>query len=431
MPATRPIVQVALDLLNLHRAVQIAKEAVDGGVDWLEAGTALIKSEGMNAVRELRRTFPEHTIVADMKTMDVGAFEVEIATKAGANVVIIMGVSDNGTIQEAIRAGKQYGAKIMVDLMSVPDKPARGRQIQEFGADYLCIHVGIDEQMTGGNPCAELQKVAKAVDIPVAAAGGLNSETVNAAVESGASIIIVGGAIIKASKVTDATGTIIKALESGKSIKTDLFKKYGEDQLYEALKKVSTPNIADAMHTKGAMVGIRPIREGYKMVGRAITVRTADGDWAKPVEAIDRAEEGDVIVINSGSGHIAIWGELASWSCVQKGVAGVVIDGAVRDVDDIKKMELPVFARYTAPNAGEPKGFGEIDAEITCGGIIVKSGDWIVGDDCGVIVIPSERASEICNRSLDVHERENRIREEIQRGSTLSKVLKLEKWEKQ
>ena len=83
-----------------------------------------------------------------------------------------------------------------------------------------------------------------------------------------------------------------------------------------------------------------------------------------------------------------------------------------------------------APNAGEPKGFGEIGAEITCGGICVREGDWIVGDDSGVVVIPQEKAVEIANRAIDVHERENRLREEIKRGSTLSKVLRLKKWEK-
>jgi 3-hexulose-6-phosphate synthase/6-phospho-3-hexuloisomerase len=430
MTSDRPVLQVALDLLDNHRALQIAQEAVEGGVDWLEAGTALIKSEGMNAVRELRKLFPDHTIVADMKTMDVGAFEVEMASKAGANIVIIMGVSDDGTIKEAIRAGQKYGVKIMVDLMSVPNKPERAVQLQEFGANYLCIHVGIDEQMTGGDPSAELREVASTVDIGVAAAGGLNSETVINAMDAGAGIIIVGGAITKASKVTDATKTIITAMEKFEPIKTELFKKYGEGEIYQAFSKVSGPNIADAMHKKGAMVGIKPLREGYKLVGKAVTVRTADGDWAKPVEAIDHANKGEIIVINSGSGHTAVWGELATWSCVQKGIGGVVIDGAVRDVDDIKKMDVPVFARNIAPNAGEPKGFGEIGAEITCGGICVKNGDWIVGDDSGIMVIPTERAREICNRSLDVHERENRIREEIQRGSTLSKVLRLEKWEK-
>jgi 3-hexulose-6-phosphate synthase/6-phospho-3-hexuloisomerase len=252
-----------------------------------------------------------------------------------------------------------------------------------------------------------------------------------AALEAGASIIIVGGAIIKAAKVTEASQIIRKAMDEGKAVKTELYRKYKEDELQEVFSKVSTPNIADAMQKRGTMEGILPrVNRGTKMVGRALTVKTADGDWAKPVEAIDKAKEGDVIVVDVGGGEIAIWGELASWSCKQKGVAGVVIDGAARDIDEILKIDFPLFSRHIVPRAGEPKGHGEIGSEIEAGGRLVRTGDWIVGDESGVIVIPQEEAVEMANRALDVFERENRIREEIQRGKTLSSVLELEKWEK-
>ena len=75
----QPLLQIALDFMNLDRAMEIARESVKGGVDWLEVGTPLIKSEGMNAVRTLRKAFPEHKIIADMKIMDVGGIEVEMA----------------------------------------------------------------------------------------------------------------------------------------------------------------------------------------------------------------------------------------------------------------------------------------------------------------------------------------------------------------
>jgi 3-hexulose-6-phosphate synthase/6-phospho-3-hexuloisomerase len=430
MARKEPILQVALDVVDLHRALQIADEAVKGGADWLEVGTPLIKSEGMNAIRALKKKFPEHTIVADMKTLDVGAFEVEMASKAGASVICVMGMADDPTITESVNSAKKYGSKVMVDLLNVPNKPARARQVQEFGVEYVCTHISIDAQMVNKSPLNDVKNISKAVKIPIGVAGGLNSETVPEAVKAGANIIIVGGAINKAPKVEAATKLIKKSIHTKKAIKSEWYRKHGEDELYEAFMKVSTPNLADAMHKKGAMVGIRPLRNGYKMVGRAVTVRSADGDWAKPVEAIDRAKKGEVIVINSDSGHIAVWGELATWSCQVKGIGGVVIDGAARDIDDIIKMDIPVFSRYTAPNAGEPKGFGEIGAEIICGGISVREGDWIVGDDSGVVVVPQERAVEIANRAIDVHERENRLREEIQRGSTLSKVLELRKWEK-
>ena len=117
------------------------------------------------------------------------------------------------------------------------------------------------------------------------------------------------------------------------------------------LMQVSAPNVTDAMHRKGAMTGIISVCGNVKMVGRAVTVQTFPGDWAKPVEAIDIADENAVIVINNDGGiHVAPWGELATLSCVKKGIAGVVIDGAVRDIDDIRAMKYLFFAKAVVPN---------------------------------------------------------------------------------
>jgi 3-hexulose-6-phosphate synthase/6-phospho-3-hexuloisomerase len=318
----------------------------------------------------------------------------------------------------------------MIDLIGVPNKVQRAKEVESLGAAYLCIHIGIDEQMRGKKPFTTLKELVKHTNLPVAVAGGLNSETIAEAVNAGARIIIVGGAITKAKNVTEATRTLKKAMVEKKAMNTVLFKKYDKTQLKEAFMMVSTPNISDAMHKQGAMRDIRPVLPGIHMVGQALTVRTLDGDWAKPIEAIDKAEAGWVLVVDVNRGKTAVWGELATWSAKLKGLAGVVIDGAVRDYDDLLKIKFPVFSRYIVPNAGEPKGFGEIGAEITCGAQSVHTGDWIIGDESGVVVVPQEIAQEIANRALDVKEQENRIREEIKQGGSLGSVLKLKKWEK-
>ncbi|MCJ7698115.1 MAG: orotidine 5'-phosphate decarboxylase, partial [Thermoplasmata archaeon] len=373
---------------------------------------------------------PAKTIVADMKTMDTGALETEMAAKAGADVICLLAASDDSTILDALKSARKYGVKIMIDLIGVPDTVKRAKELEKLGADYLCIHVGIDEQMQGKKPLHVLSSLVKHTNLPIAVAGGLNSETVADMIRVGARIIIVGGAITKAKNVTEATKRMKKAITEKKSIKTELFKKYDTTQLYEAFMLVSTPNISDAMHKQGAMQGIRPITTGFHMAGRALTVRTIDGDWAKPIEAIDKAEKGWVIVVDVNGGNTAVWGELATWSAKLKGLAGVVIDGAVRDYDDLLKITFPIFSRHIVPNAGEPNGLGEIGAEITCGSQTVRTGDWIIGDDSGVVVVPQEIAQEIANRALDVKEQENRIREEIKHGGSLGSVLKLKKWEK-
>ncbi len=430
MKPKEPVLQVALDFLDLERALQVAGEAVAGGVDWIEAGTPLIKSEGLNAVRELRRRFPHHVIVADMKTMDAGRAEVEAAAKAGADIIDVLGAASDSTLKECVEAADNYGAEVVVDLIEVGDPVDRARAAEAAGADYIAVHTAIDMQMRGGDPFERLKVVANAVDIPIAVAGGINSETAARAVESGADIVIVGGAIIKSKDARRAAEEIKRAMLSGEAVKTVLYKRVGLGSVRETLLRVSTANLSDAMHRSGELEGILPISPGLRMAGPALTVRTYPGDWAKPVEAIDLAEEGDVIVIEVGGVAPAVWGELATHSAIQKKAAGVVIDGAIRDSVDIRTLGFPAFARIITPTAGEPKGFGEINVPIRAGGRRIFPGDWLVGDDDGVVVIPRDKVVEVANRSMDVLEKENRMRGEIEAGSTLSQVAYLEKWEK-
>jgi 3-hexulose-6-phosphate synthase/6-phospho-3-hexuloisomerase len=419
---------VALDLLELDRSIQIAREAIAGGADWIEAGTPLIKSEGMDAVREMKKALPGVKIVADMKTVDTGAMEVEMAAKAGADIVAMLAASDNSTVEDAMRAARKYGVQIMMDLLTEPDPVNRSKELEKMGVDYICVHVGIDQQMRGRGTIDLLKQIAKEVKTPVAAAGGIDALSGAEAISTGAAIVIVGGNVVRSADVTRSAQTIRDAIDHavvGAQQRESL-----DDELISILKEVSTPNISDAMHRKGAMRDVHPINQGSKIVGTAITVQTFAGDWARPVEAIDLGGPGIVLVINNGSNYIAPWGGLATLSCKMRGIEGVVIDGAVRDVDEIRAMNYPIFASAIVPNAGEPKGMGEINAEITCGGQSVKPGDYIVGDDSGVVVIPRERAYEIARRAKEVEKNESRMYEEIRRGSTLSQVAKLKKWEK-
>ncbi|MDV2481721.1 bifunctional hexulose-6-phosphate synthase/ribonuclease regulator [Methanoculleus sp. Wushi-C6] len=424
-----PVLQVALDLLELDRAVEIADEAVRGGADWIEAGTPLIKSEGMQAVRTLRERFPGHEIVADMKVADTGAVEVEMAAKSGAGIVCILGDADDTVIAEAVRSARKYGVRIMADLINVGDPVSRSRELAALGVDYINAHVGIDQQMLGKSSLDLLRRLAGEVGVPVAVAGGLDAATASEAVAAGASVVIVGGNIIKAADVAGAARRVREAID-----RPEIRPREEESQdaairrLFEA---VSAPNVTDAMHRKGAMSGVFSLCGRVKAVGRAVTVRTVAGDWAKPVEAIDVAGPGDLLVIsNDGRTDVAPWGELATHSAKNRGIAGVVIDGAVRDVDDIREMKFPVFATATVPNAGDPKGLGEINTEIACCGQEVRPGDWIVADESGVVVVPRERAYEVARRAMEVKKTEERIREEIRRGKTLSEISELLKWEK-
>ena len=210
------ILQVALDFVDLHRAVKVAEEAIEGGADWLEIGTPLIKSEGMNAVRHLRKLFPATTLLADMKTMDAGRAEMEMAAKAGANIAVVMGDAPDSTIKECIQAGRNYGIKICVDFINTAKAEERVADIEKWGADYMAVHTAIDDQMHGKTPFSALQQICSKVKIPVAVAGGINSENVIEAVNAGASIVIVGGYISKSKNAKIAAESIKTAIKENR-----------------------------------------------------------------------------------------------------------------------------------------------------------------------------------------------------------------------
>ena len=202
----RPIVQISLDLTSIEEALDQARKAVRAGVDWLEAGTPLILAEGLKAVQALRREFPEHPIVADLKTMDGGYLEAEMMAKAGATHVVVMARAHPATLKVVVKAGRDYGAKVMGDDLACEDKPAAARRMEELGVDYIVHHVGYDERRDpavvaahGGvmpSPLDELAAVVRAVRIPVQAVGGLSVEQVLQLPKHGVYHLVLGAPLM-------------------------------------------------------------------------------------------------------------------------------------------------------------------------------------------------------------------------------------------
>jgi len=424
--------QVALDFVELPRALKVAEAAVAGGAEYIEAGTPLIKSEGLDAVRKLRAGFRDKTIIADMKTMDAGRIEAEAAAKAGADVMTVCGAASEATIRECVEGGRHYNCVVAVDLLGLADPVGFARRAADLGVGWLDVHCAIDQQMTGQDPLALLREVRAATALTLAVAGGITSETAPAAVEAGADVVIVGGAITKASDPRAAAADIRKAIDTGSAVESKLFRRATGETIREILRTVRTSDISNGAHLQPSLAGPKQLVPGAFACGPAVTVWAPPGDWAKPVQAIDVAAAGDVIVINTFGQPPAVWGELATESAKNKGIAGLVVHGAVRDTAVIRTLDFPVWSTVVCSHAGEPKGKGEINVPIEIAGQWIAPGDWIVADDDGVIVLPAGRAVEMANRAADVLEAENRIRAEIRDArSTLAKVVNLQRWEQE
>ena len=193
----QPKIQVALDIINLEKAIQVASDVADY-VDFIEAGTPLVKVEGLKSVNILKKKFSDKMIVADLKTMDTGYLESSLAYKYKADFSTVMGVADMGTIKGAIKARDEFDRGIMVDLMNLHDSE-KIKEISLLKPDYLIVHSGIDMQNRGLKPF-DTVRILLDMKLPVkiSVAGGLDNKNILNLKDLDIGLLIVGGYITKA-----------------------------------------------------------------------------------------------------------------------------------------------------------------------------------------------------------------------------------------
>lgn len=190
--------QVAIDLLTLEDALELAGKVAEY-VDIIELGTPLIKAQGLGAITAVKDAHPDKLVFADMKTMDAGELEADIAFKAGADLVTVLGSADDSTITGAVKAAKAHNKGIVVDLIGVVDKAARAKEVRALGAEFVEMHAGLDEQAKPGFDLNGLLRAGEESNVPFSVAGGVNANTIAAVQAAGADVAVAGGAIYGAS----------------------------------------------------------------------------------------------------------------------------------------------------------------------------------------------------------------------------------------
>lgn len=187
--------QLALDLVNIEEAIVLVKE-VESFIDIVEIGTPIVINEGLHAVKAIKEAFPGLQVLADLKVMDAGGYEVMKASEAGADIITILGVADDSTISGAVAEAAKQGKKVMVDMINVKDIEARAKEIDALGVDYICVHSGYDHQAAGKNSFEELAAIKRVVtNAKTAVAGGIKLDTLEEVIKANPDLVIVGGGI--------------------------------------------------------------------------------------------------------------------------------------------------------------------------------------------------------------------------------------------
>ena len=182
-------------------------------------------------------------------------------------------------------------------------------------------------------------------------------------------------------------------------------------ELLDAFSTIPAANISDTM---GRLVGMHPrikLQSAPKNpinVGRALTIKTRSGDNLMLHKALNMAKPGAVIILSNdgGESYRSLIGEIMFTYLASRGAAGIIIDGPIRDIDAVRKMEMPIYATGTNPAGPYKEGPGEINVPISCGGISINPGDIIVMDEDGVIVIPLQEAETVLKNARAFQEKD-------------------------
>lgn len=197
-----------------------------------------------------------------------------------------------------------------------------------------------------------------------------------------------------------------------------------DKELINAFRDISPADAHEAMDQTHAMdAEISPVTDTTALCGPAVTVRLPAGDNMSARIAVNAAEPGDVIVIESKSSRAATWGEIATNNAQLIGLEGVVTDGNVRDIEEIAALEFPVFARDVSHIGAVKETPGSVNIPVSVGETIVRPGDIILGDGDGITVVPQGIAAEVRDRAEKRIEYEDNVRQRIQDGETLYEIF--------
>jgi 3-hexulose-6-phosphate synthase/6-phospho-3-hexuloisomerase len=415
--------QVSLDFLHLENALFCAEQSIAGGAELLEVGNCLIKNAGLQCIRILKEKFPPIPLVADLKMLTPETQEMKASADAGANGITISGAISESNWGKCLAQAQERNLKVFLDFRDIPVSVMKLQLPLVASTDCVVLNLAQESDVFG-----ILQEIAFRYAKPIAATGITDLANLQEAMSLGLGTGIVQYQEEDTQNFKEATHRIHEAFLQIQQAAASQGspREYSEQVLRRKLNEVMPSDICEVYRDKPLFLDkVYPLHRFTKVFGQAATIKMLGGGLPAMLDFLQEVPPKSIVVVDSGGEATPVWNTLTTVVAIKRNLAGVVLYGAITEVNLVRAKGFPCYVNSLTPLPTRESQGCLKNIPLQLGNVWVRPGDWILGDDCGVLCIPAEKIFTVTERALQLAKHKAQLLREIEDVNDSEKLKQL------
>lgn len=414
---------VSLDCLHLENALFYAEQAISAGLDILEISSNLLNKTGLHNIQIFRDKFADTFLLADVKMICATQQEMKTIVDFGANAITVCGATDFENWQQVLSIAQEHNLQVFLDFRGFATAIIEQQMPLIQTADYILLGFGSAPK----SMLSLLAEIASHSKTSIAASNLEDLDTIADFVTLRVNIIALkyGDGNRK-----DIKEVILKYRNHLEQVSQDIPdispRMYSEQMLIHKLQQVSPGTICELSNMPVFLDKVYPLHRFTKIVGRVVTLKVWPGAQLAVLDFLLEVPENSIVVVDSGGdASCAIWNALATEIAMKRNLLGVVIYGAITDVNAIRSKGFPCYIHSLTTVPGHAQPQAQKNVTVAIGNVSINSGDWIMGDDSGAICIPDKNIFGIVEKALELGEYREQVLQKIEQTTDTTELSEL------
>jgi regulator of RNase E activity RraA len=415
--------QIIVNCLHLENALFCAEQAVLGGADSLEIGSVLIKNAGLHSVKICKEKFPDIPLIADLKLVQDDTQEIPQVAEAGASGVTVSGAISVAAWERCVKLAHAEKLAVLLDFRDVAAPLIRQQLPLVPAADLVLLSMQADGDLT-----YILQEIAFRYARPMALSGLQHVHNPNELLALGADTALVE---YREGETQNVRAAVQQLRQDFSQIQPSVApaiapRDYSEQLLRQKLDQITPAYVAEVYRERPVFLEkVFPLLRFTKIFGHAATIKVWGGGINAVLDFLLEVKPGAIVVVDSSGDAAPVWNGLATVIASKRNLAGAVVYGTVTEIQPIRVKNFPCYATALSALPVWEGNMCQKQIPLQLGNVTVCPDDWLIGDDSGMVCIPSSKIFQVTQQAVQVAQRKNQILREIEATSDWEKVKQL------